>query len=51
MLITAPLSTVAGMLAELNRAWPFLLNLGLTIIAALVTLRLWRLGLGEEVEG
>ena len=47
MLITSPLGTIAGAAAELNRAYPFILNLVLTIAAGLITLRLWRLGVPE----
>lgn len=48
MLITSPLSTVAGALAELNRTYPFILNLGLTLTACLISLRLWKLGIPNE---
>lgn len=50
MLITAPLSTIAGVLAEVDRALPFTLNLGLTVIALLLIIPLWKLGLPEAEE-
>ncbi|MEG2316859.1 MAG: hypothetical protein RSC91_11600, partial [Clostridia bacterium] len=50
MLVTSPLSTVAGMLAEINRTWPFVLNLVLTLMAVWITMKLWKLGLPEEEE-
>jgi MFS family permease len=51
MLFTAPLGTVAGALAEVNRVLPFALNLLLTLAACLFALRLWRLGLPDEPQG
>ncbi len=50
MLITAPLSTIAGVLAEVDRALPFTLNLGLTVVALLLIIPLWKLGLPEAEE-
>ncbi|MEG2701579.1 MAG: MFS transporter [Clostridia bacterium] len=50
MLVTSPLSTVAGMLAEINRTWPFVLNLVLTLMAVWITMKLWKLGLPEDEE-
>ena len=48
MLITSPLSTIAGMIAESNRALPFVLNLGLTIAAIVLACMLWKIGLPED---
>lgn len=48
MLITSPLSTIAGVIAESNRALPFVLNLLLTIAAIVLACLLWKLGLPEE---
>ncbi len=42
MLVTSPLSSLAGMAAEVDRAYPFVMNFALTTIAILLTLVLWR---------
>ena len=44
MLVTSPLSTLAGMAAEINRALPFAINLCLTAAALLLTCALEREG-------
>lgn len=49
MLITSPLSTVAGVLAERNPALPFALILGLAAIAFWVMRTLWKLDQQEPV--
>ncbi len=51
MLVTSPLSTVAGVLAELNPALPFVLILCLAVIAFLVMRTLWKLDQEEPVTG
>ena len=48
MLVTSPLSAIAGLIAETNRALPYALNLGLTLIAAGIACLLWKMGLPEE---
>ena len=48
MLITSPLSTIAGALAEWNPAMPFALNLALTLAAVYLTVLLWRMGLPDD---
>jgi MFS family permease len=45
MLITSPLGTIAGIMAESDRSLPFALNLLLTVAALILTLKLWRIGL------
>ena len=45
MLVTAPLGTIAGAMAEVNRSLPFVLMLMLTLIAVVLTFQLWRIGL------
>ena len=47
MLVTSPLSTVAGVIAERNRALPYVLNLALTLAAIVIACRLWKIGLPE----
>lgn len=47
MMVTSPLSTVAGAIAEANRALPFALNLALTLAAVVLALELWKIGLPE----
>ena len=42
MLLTSPLGTLAGMLAESNRSLPFVLNIGLTVGAMALSLLIWR---------
>ncbi len=52
MLVTSPLSTVAGALAEIDRALPFALNLLVTAAGLVITTLLWKMGLPqEEAEG
>ena len=48
MLITSPLSTIAGALAEWNAAMPFALNLVLTLASVYLTILLWRMGLPDS---
>ena len=48
MLITSPLSAIAGIIAEGNRALPYWLNLGLTVAAIVIACLLWKIGLPEE---
>lgn len=48
MLITSPLSTIAGAIAEQNLALPYVLNLGLTVAAIVFAIMLWKIGLPEE---
>jgi len=48
MLVTSPLSTVAGAMAEHNLALPYGLNLVLTLAAAVFAVKLWKIGLPEE---
>ena len=48
MLITSPLGAIAGVAAEINRAFPFILNMALTVAAGLIVLRLWKLGIPDE---
>ena len=50
MLVTSPLSTVAGLMAESNRVLPFVLNLGLTLGAFALALMLWKIGLPQDEE-
>lgn len=50
MLVTSPMSTIAGALAEINRSFPFVLNLVLTLTACVLALKLWKLGIPEEEE-
>ncbi len=50
MLVTSPLSTVAGVMAEADRSLPFVLNLALTAAALVLTLLLWRIGLPSANE-
>lgn len=47
-LVTSPLSTVAGVMAEIDRALPFALNLALTVAAFGLAMLLWRIGLPRE---
>jgi len=42
MLSTSPLSWLAGMAAEIDRAWPFAMNLVLTLIACVLICILWK---------
>ncbi|MDD3334615.1 MAG: MFS transporter [Eubacteriales bacterium] len=48
MLVTSPLTTVAGMLAEMNRTLPFVLNLILTLGGLALGVALWHIGLPPE---
>lgn len=48
MLVTSPLTTLAGALADLNRKLPFALNLLLTCGAMIFGAALWKIGLPEE---
>ena len=41
MLITSPLSTIAGLLADIDPSLPFAMILGLAVIAFLITRTLW----------
>ena len=49
MLFTSPLSTVAGLLAELNAALPFVLIFCLAVIAFFLVRTLWKLDQAEPV--
>lgn len=48
MLVTSPLSTIAGALAEVDRVLPFALNLLVTFAALVSTALLWKMGLPQE---
>lgn len=48
MLVTSPLTALAGALAEMNRKLPFVLNLALTSGALIFGAALWRIGLPRE---
>ena len=52
MLITSPLSWLAGLAAEVDRAYPFAMNFVLTVIAMVLVCVLWkvrRTDLDEDV--
>ncbi len=49
MLITSPLSTIAGVLAEINPALPFAMILVLVVIAFVLTGKLWAMDQAEAL--
>ena len=48
MLFTSPLSTLAGAMAEINRALPFVMNVWLTLGAMALGVALWKIGIPAE---
>lgn len=46
--VTAPFGVIAGMLSEINRTWPFFLNLGLVAAALVLSVTLARLSRQES---
>jgi hypothetical protein len=49
MLVTSPLSTIAGALAEVNAALPFVLSLCLGALAFVLMQMLWKIDQAEGV--
>lgn len=48
LLMTSPFGALAGYLSEMNRAWPYVLNLGLVAVALFLSVRVWNMKAAEE---